>query len=196
MLAAARDLFGAQGYANTSTKQIAQRAGTVETILFRNFGSKADLFAAAVAAPFCEYIEGYVGSWERQPPTVSPEQLVHEFVAGLFDLARRNRELLLSLVAARTSAEEPLRDVARQVGERFGNALTAMYRVAVEEGAAHHFVGMDPPVTLAAVVGMVLGMVLLDDWVFPPGRRPGRDRQVREVATMILHGIAHRDPAT
>jgi hypothetical protein len=67
-----------------------------------------------------------------------------------------------------------------------------MYRVLIEESRAQGYEGMDPPVTIAAVVSMVLGMVLLDDWVFPPTRLPSRKRQEREVTTMVLHGIAHR----
>lgn len=45
LLAAARDLFWEQGFDGTSTKQIAQRAGVSEGILFHQFGSKKGLFA-------------------------------------------------------------------------------------------------------------------------------------------------------
>jgi AcrR family transcriptional regulator len=44
LLAAARDLFAQQGFDQTSTAQIARRAGVSEGILFHHFGSKKNLF--------------------------------------------------------------------------------------------------------------------------------------------------------
>jgi len=193
LLAAARDLFGTQGY-GVKTKEIADRAGTAESVLFRNFGSKADLFVAAVAAPFSNYVTQYVAAWERHPPSTTAEELVEDFVSGLFDLARSNRPLLLSMVAARAEGGDPLERISSQIGRELANAFAKMYRVLIEESRAQGYEGMDPPVTIAAVVSMVLGMVLLDDWVFPPSRPPSRTRQEREVTTMVLHGIAHRSP--
>jgi AcrR family transcriptional regulator len=46
ILAAARDLFHAQGYSQTSSLEIAQRAGVAEGSLFYHFGSKKNLLAA------------------------------------------------------------------------------------------------------------------------------------------------------
>ncbi|ERN41513.1 transcriptional regulator [Rubidibacter lacunae KORDI 51-2] len=45
---AAIELFASQGFAATTTKQIADRAGVNEVTLFRNFGSKHDLLLAVV----------------------------------------------------------------------------------------------------------------------------------------------------
>jgi AcrR family transcriptional regulator len=44
LIAAARELFASQGYDETSTMQIAKRAGVSEGILFHHFGSKRGLF--------------------------------------------------------------------------------------------------------------------------------------------------------
>lgn len=44
LLAAARDLFWEQGFERTSTRQIAERAGVSEGVLFHQFGSKKSLF--------------------------------------------------------------------------------------------------------------------------------------------------------
>ena len=47
---AALELFGEQGYDRTATKQIAQRAGVSEGLIFRHFGNKAALLAAIIEA--------------------------------------------------------------------------------------------------------------------------------------------------
>ena len=51
ILAAARALFAAHGFRGATTRQIAQRAGVDVALLHHFFGSKADLFEAAVGFP-------------------------------------------------------------------------------------------------------------------------------------------------
>jgi AcrR family transcriptional regulator len=51
ILAAARTLFAAHGFRGATTRQIAQRAGVDVALLHHFFGSKADLFEAAVGFP-------------------------------------------------------------------------------------------------------------------------------------------------
>jgi AcrR family transcriptional regulator len=59
LLAAARELFRAQGHA-VSTRQVAESAGISEGILYQRFGNKDELFFAAMAprAPDLEEIFG------------------------------------------------------------------------------------------------------------------------------------------
>ena len=53
LLDAARTLFARQDYRSTTTREIADTAGVLEHLLFRQFGSKAALFneAVVVAVP-------------------------------------------------------------------------------------------------------------------------------------------------
>lgn len=48
ILERATDLFARQGYGRTTTRQIAQRAGVNEAIIFRHFPSKEDLYWAVI----------------------------------------------------------------------------------------------------------------------------------------------------
>ena len=50
LLTAAQELFGVHGFASTSTREIAQRAGVDPALIARYFGSKADLYLAAVVS--------------------------------------------------------------------------------------------------------------------------------------------------
>ena len=51
ILAAARSLFAATGFRGTTTRQIAQRAGVDVALIHHFFGTKAELFTAAVQFP-------------------------------------------------------------------------------------------------------------------------------------------------
>ena len=52
LVAAARDLFGAQGYGATSTPAIATAAGVSRGALYHHFADKAALFSAVVQAEY------------------------------------------------------------------------------------------------------------------------------------------------
>src|SRR5439155_4069703 len=99
VLAAARELFAERGFSGTTTREIAERAGVEETILFRNYGTKERLFQQAVAHPIEDFMNGYVERWPV--PTVAdldPEQMLRTFVESRYDLAESNRDLLLAAI--------------------------------------------------------------------------------------------------
>jgi len=52
----------------------------------------------------------------------------------------------------------------------------------------------DVHISTRLVAGMVMSMALLDEWLFPTGkRRPSRQRIVNEMVAFVLHGLAHRE---
>jgi len=61
ILAAAREVFIAQGFDRATTKQIAEQAGVSEGILFHQFGSKVGLFKALIEV----YAQGAVSEFTR-----------------------------------------------------------------------------------------------------------------------------------
>lgn len=73
LLAAARELFAAQGYERTTVRAVAERAGVNQALLFRYFGNKEALFAEAVTE-------------QAMAPLVGPpETLLERIVAALLD---------------------------------------------------------------------------------------------------------------
>jgi hypothetical protein len=76
--------------------------------------------------------------------------------------------------------------------DELARLFQGMQGLAVLESEIHSY-HVDPPATIAAAAAMVLGVVLLDELLFPAGtRRPGRDRMTAELTSLILHGVAHR----
>jgi AcrR family transcriptional regulator len=190
LLDSARQLFAANGYAGTTTKDIASRAGVSERLLFTHFGSKDELFQVAVEGPFLEVVADYMSSWEVEAPGMTSEHRIHRFVSGLFDLARENRAILRSALARRTESGDDAEE--RLIGD-LARALQGLEGTAVATQEPYGFEGIDPPVTVAAAGAMIFGMALLDDLLFPQGtRRPSRERLTTEMTQMLLHGSAHR----
>src|SRR5580658_2152227 len=50
LLRAAQSLFGQQGFESTTIREIGEQAGVDAALIARHFGSKADLYIAAVVA--------------------------------------------------------------------------------------------------------------------------------------------------
>jgi AcrR family transcriptional regulator len=192
LIEAAQELFRANGYDATTTKDIAERAGVSETIVFSSFGSKSGLFDAAVVDPFAEVVAAYMASWQNHDPGVTPETRVESFVRGLAELAKCNRVVLLSAVMTRLTAGRSEDD---DVLDHLARTLQAMTEIPSRLPELGEFA--DPPASVAAAAGMVLGVVLLEDCVFPKDAgKPSEDQLITEMTAMLLRGFLHRGRET
>lgn len=186
ILDAAQELFEANGYEATTTKDIADRAGVFERLLFTNFGSKGALFDAAVVAPFAEAIEEYVDAWERRAADYSREDRVALLIEAVYDLTKRDRVLLVTAIARRLSEPRSEDDLLERLAKRLNRLLDI-------DDYASAYPDMDPPAALSVFAGTVIGTALLDDMVFPRGTRvPGRARVKKELAKTLLDGYRNR----
>jgi AcrR family transcriptional regulator len=187
ILDAARELFERQGYDATTTKDIARRAGVLESLLFTNFGSKAALFDAAVVGPFADLVAGHAAAWTRDDGKSPPESRQRELIEGLFDLAERHRTLLFAALVKR--AQEGRADESEDILDHLAGVL---HGVAGFE-AARDYPEVDAPVAVAVLAASVFGLVLLEDMVFPRGSdRPDRARVMEELTQTMAFGILNR----
>ncbi|WP_243056270.1 TetR family transcriptional regulator [Nocardioides sp. SR21] len=79
ILAAARELFAAQGYAGTSVRSIAASAGVDAALVHHYFGTKDDLFVAALELPVDprERLAGVIA----EGPDGAGERMVRTFLS-------------------------------------------------------------------------------------------------------------------
>jgi AcrR family transcriptional regulator len=178
---AARELFLEHGFDATTTKQIAERAGVSEPLLFSNFGSKAALFDVAVLEPLADFVSDYAASWTTAGVD-APEQRVDAFVRGLYTLAKRDRTVLLTALVRHRPGEPDVID-------RVASTLQGLSGVSNLD----RYEDVDPQAAIAAALAMVLGAALLDELIFPRGaQRPSRERLVAEMEKFLLYGTTRR----
>ena len=161
-----------------------------EALLFRHFGTKAKLFERAVLDPINEFVHDYVDQWQaRSAADHTPEGISLAFVDGFYRLLSEHRDLVLALVTAQ--AYESIQEL--NDASPLSRLLDELEAVAGREAELRGF-EFDVQITVRLVAGMVMAMALLDDWLFPSGkRRPSRQRITNEMVAFMLHGLAHRD---
>jgi AcrR family transcriptional regulator len=186
----AEELFGARGYAGTTTRDIATESGVHESLIFTHFGSKQELFKRAVAEPFAGFVTDYVEAWHEAPVmTRSFDALCSEFVAGVFDLFSEHSQLAMALANARAYELSGPEDAPSP----FGPLFDQIEGMANAEVGARNFGPIDMPVLIRLIVGAVMSATMFDDWLFGDMRRhPSRQRIINELTTLMVHGIAHR----
>ena len=192
LLESARSLFAAKGYAGASTRDIALRAGVSEALLFRHFGTKAKLFERAILDPINEFTHDFVEEWKaRSGADHTPEEISYAYVDGFYRLLSENRELVLALVTAQ--AYESIKELNE--ASPLSRLMDELEQVAGREAELRGY-QFDVHISTRLVAGMVMSMALLDEWLFPTGkRRPSRQRIVNEMVAFMIHGLAHRQEA-
>jgi AcrR family transcriptional regulator len=191
ILDAARTLFASKGYAGTSTREIAEHAGVYEPMVYRRFPSKAKLFEAAVLEPFNGVISDYLKAWQAQAEApATTEELVRQFVVPLYRVLSGHRELVLALIAA----QEFHAAVSDGAGESDLSQLLERLEPQLEiEAARRPLREFDIPVTLRISVGMIMGVAVLDQWLFPTAaKRPDEERVLEELVQFCLYGVTAR----
>lgn len=192
LIEAGRDDFRDRGFTGASVRDIAGHADVKESVLFRHFGTKAALFERAVLDPLVEFLDGYSEQWSS-PETAGAEVevLVEDYLGGLYDVALRNRKLILALMSAHAFEPELFGEINQEPGLR--TILDKITDLTVMHQEAHDLTLPDPPITTRISFAMALGMALLDEWLFPQDdERPDSERITAELTAFQLHGVTHR----
>jgi AcrR family transcriptional regulator len=154
LVVAALDLFGEQGYDETTVAQIAERAGLTRSTFFRHFPDKRDVLAAGQETLSQLLAEGIAAAPESAGPLAAVASGLDAVGSAMTEV---NRELAPRIHAAiAASAELQARDMLKQVG------LAA----AVTE--ALHARGVpEPTAGLAAELGMLAFRTAFARWTEP-----------------------------
>jgi AcrR family transcriptional regulator len=188
LLTAAREIFAERGYKGTSTRDIAERAGVTEVMIFRHFGTKASLFQEAVVAPFTSFIQEYLVDYRgREHGVRSPYEEGLDLYTGFFEVLHGEREVLLALMSARQFDDLPV-EASAQVDAAFADVLSVIEEVVGNESVERGFSGFDLGPTVRVMFAMVLSVALHGDWMGL--HKDAAYRQVIEaMTTLTVRGL-------
>ena len=117
VVAAAAIEFAAAGFAGTSTDAIARRSGVSQPYLFQLFGTKKELFIAAVRRSFERTVATFRTAAAEAGPDADTEAILMSMGLAYAHLLEDDRTLLLMQLQAHAACEDP--DVRAAVREEF-----------------------------------------------------------------------------
>jgi AcrR family transcriptional regulator len=152
VVAAAMTEFAVTGYAGTSTEAIARRSGVSQPYLFQLFGTKKDLFLAAVRHGFGRTRLAFEAAGKHARAENPSTEHVLDAMGLAYGELLRDRELLLCQLQAYAACGDP--EIRKVVGEEF----IAIYRLVGElsgadDHALEHWFGKGMLMNTAAAIG-------------------------------------------
>ena len=140
------------GYAGTSTEAIARRSGVSQPYLFQLFGTKKDLFIAAIRHGFGRTITAFETAGRAASLEDPSTEHVLDAMGQAYCVLLQDRELLLCQLQAYAACSDV--DIRRAVGEEW----TRMYRLVrdlsgASEHELEHWLGKGMLMNTAAAIG-------------------------------------------
>jgi AcrR family transcriptional regulator len=145
ILEAARVEFAARGYARATIREIARRSGVANGLVLRHFGSKENLFMAAVPGPqdLADLVQG--------DPETLPERVAHGYVARMERAG--GDDPFLALIRAAGSNEDAAVRLYAVMHER----SVAVYRATMAEPPS----GAQIELTAALMIGVTFSRYIM-----------------------------------
>jgi len=181
ILTTAAHLFQTQGYARTTTKEIAIQAGVAEVTLFRHFGNKAKLFQAVV-----QQLSGF----DLMPRIES--QLTGDYYA---DLLLIGQHVLPGLIAQRETIRllmfeashfPEVQEAVTQNPRELRQMLSNYFQRQIEKGKVQN---LNPEVMAHAFFSMLFGYAVgLDTLTEPLAPEISLNEMVEQFVHFFVNG--------
>jgi len=192
ILEAARETFAEKGYAGTTKRDVAEKAGVSLSVLYRHFKSVADLFAGAALIPFTKFLDELTTTWlSQREGGWDDEAMMRSYLGDLLKNLRNNQDVLTGLVAASKEVDSDvlttLTDAVDEMFARIG---------LMSELEAHRRQWFSPDgidAVLRMLVAMVLGLVTYDWLLLKPGN-DDNDQLLNTMIPLALWGLARHPP--
>jgi AcrR family transcriptional regulator len=177
-------VFNQKGYASASTREIAQRAGVSDALIYRYFGNKAGLFREAMVQPFVELVDEQIAT--PLPQTLDGadiRSLVRYRIGALYDLFRSHRALAALLFVGDVLTDSDLAEA--RVLDDVRAQIERLVDIGEAQNRSYDPTASRPDIATRAAVAMIAGMATFGAWFFDE-ERPDRDVIVAELAELSL----------
>lgn len=185
ILDAAAEEFETAGYSGATTAAIARRAEVTEAQIFRFYGSKQELFRAAIFKPLNRHLVAFHEA--NQVPlgdNTTMREMARRYIGELQDFVEQHSRMFMSLIVASAYSPEATNPVSDMEGLRayFEQGASVMTG-RVGEGAP-----VDPKLMVRVSFVAVLASLMFKDWLFPAGM--AKDGDIRgAIADFVIDGI-------
>lgn len=187
ILAAAREVFLADGMAGARTRRIAEVAGVNEALLYQHFTSKEEIFEEAVVRPLHEVVATVTGAGSALP-TFDAEgraqhDLTEEYLAELLRTFLEVAPLLGVVLFSERAAGE------RFYAEAIGPLAETISTVVRESFPTWSHRDFDPGLVTISVIGACISLSLEHHFA---GRPVDVAATARQLTDLLFFGLLPR----
>jgi len=182
---AASEEFESNGYTRAKTAKIAKKAGVSETLLFKHFGSKANLFHDTIFKPFNEHFAEFKASHPIAEGD-SQERLAvtRQYVREVQEFLAKHAGMLMLLITTQSYESREVKGIDNVKGLHDYLSMTAKNIESRLQGPPN----IEPLLLSCISFSTILSCVLFKDWLFPKGA--GDDQTISEAITnFVLGGV-------
>ena len=189
ILEAAIELFAQKGYANTSTSEIAKRAGVAEGTIFRHYGTKEKLLLA-ILVPFIKNAlpkmaeEIFTEVLAKKPSSI--EEFVHALTTERYMFFKEHQDLFRIFIKELTYNEEIRKEVMQHIEKEAVSRIKGIIQYFSEKGEV-----VPIPVNIVArnVFTTLFGYFLSRFHFFPESLFLNDEQEIDYLVQMIVGGI-------
>jgi AcrR family transcriptional regulator len=187
ILQAAMKLFAEKGFRGTTTKEIAERAGVNEALIFRYFSTKRDLYGAIIERKIEEepgFVEFPLEALKR---TKNDWQIIKSIAIKLFDCVEKDPTFIRLLHFSALEGHD-LSDMFFESYVQHQRMLLSDYiEERISEGA---FKNVNPFLAARALIGMFINYIIVQELFGEKKRKKFKKEDVIQTFVEIfLEGI-------
>jgi AcrR family transcriptional regulator len=184
LIAAARKLFGEQGYAGTSVDEVVRAAGVTKGALYHHFRDKDDLFRAVAEQVKLDVTATAAESYFDDSDNDDPLQRVHRLFIAMVDAHLDPAVQRISIIDARSVFDAATR---RDLATRYeASLIRGAFRGAMRAGA----IEQQPLGPLAHILAGALAEACA--LIAEADNKDAARAEVTEVLTRLLDGLQPR----
>jgi len=186
ILESAIRLFAEKGFSGTTTREIAEKAGVNEALIFRYFSTKRDLYSAIIERKISEE-PGFEYPLEAFKETRDDWLIFRSIAIRMFDCVEKDPSFIRLLHFSALEGHE-LSDMFFDTYVQYQRMLLSDYiERRISEGA---FKNVNPVLAARAFIGMVINYILVQEIFGEKKRRKiKRDEVADTFVKIFLEGI-------
>ena len=186
ILESAIKLFAEKGFSGTTTREIAEKAGVNEALIFRHFSTKRDLYSAIIERKISEE-PGFEYPLEAFKETRDDWLIFKSIAIRMFDCVEKDPCFIRLLHFSALEGHE-LSDMFFDTYVQYQRMLLSDYiERRISEGA---FKNVNPVLAARAFIGMVINYMLVQEIFGEKKRRKIKREEVADTFVKIfLEGI-------
>jgi len=193
MRGAAIEQFNANGYAGATTAAIARQAGVSEALLFKHFGSKAELFQNAIFKPLDQHFTAFQEKHAEEFDRLDfREAGSREYIEELQKFIAEHSRMFMALIVTQTYRSSGVGSVAEIQGlhDYFDRMAT------MAERSMGRTSKIAPALIARVSFATLLACILFKDWLFADDADGGGEVLTTAITDFVMEGVnANRGPA-